>query len=152
METPDNFQLSSIDATEKLAKLIAPHLVRGDMIALSGDLGTGKTEFARALLHALGVGGDVPSPTFTLAQAYDAGGLTVTHFDLYRLKSASELEELGWDDALAEGVVIVEWPERAERRLPFNRLELHFSLAPDGTRSCAMEKFGNWNKRLGNMP
>ncbi len=118
--------LSDLAATEKLAARIAPFLRRGDMVALHGVLGSGKTTFVRALLQALGINDDVPSPTFTLVQNYDTPGLTVYHFDLYRLKSAAELEELGWDDALSDGLVLVEWPKRAENHLPADRLALHF--------------------------
>ena len=82
-----------------------------------------------------GVVGDVPSPTFTLLQTYDLGGLTITHFDLYRLQSPDELDELGWDDALAEGVVLVEWPERAGNRLPAEKTELFFTINADGNRA-----------------
>lgn len=145
---PDNFPLPDITATRALAKFIAPHLRKGDVVALTGDLGVGKTEFARALLRALGVKGDVPSPTFTLVQTYEIGALSASHFDLYRLKSAEELDELGWDDAVADGITLVEWPERAEGRLPLDRLVLNLTLAPDGTRSCQIEKGGNWATRL----
>ena len=145
---PDNFPLPDLLATEALAAIIAPHLRQGDVVALTGDLGVGKTAFARALLQAMGVKGDVPSPTFTLVQTYEVKGLSVAHFDLYRLKAADELDELGWDDALTDGVTLVEWPERAGGRLPTNRLTLSFTLAPDGARNCAVEKGGNWLQRL----
>lgn len=142
------FLLPDMAATERLAAMIAPHLRTGDVIALRGDLGSGKTAFARALLRVLGVPGDVPSPTFTLVQSYEASGLLISHFDLYRLKSADELDELGWDDALASGIAVVEWPQRAEGRLPVERLALAFTLALDGTRSCAIDSSGSWTTRL----
>ncbi|MFA5041528.1 MAG: tRNA (adenosine(37)-N6)-threonylcarbamoyltransferase complex ATPase subunit type 1 TsaE [Bdellovibrionales bacterium] len=144
----DNIPLPDLAATQSLAKRIAPLLKKGDVVALTGELGTGKTEFARALLQTMGTKGDVPSPTFTLVQTYEVSGLLVFHFDLYRLKSSSELDELGWDDALAQGVTLVEWPERAERRLPLNRLTLRFSLAQDEKRSCSIEKGGDWERRI----
>jgi tRNA threonylcarbamoyl adenosine modification protein YjeE len=146
--SPSDFMLPDLGALDDLAKLITPHLRKGDMLALHGDLGAGKTSFARALLQRLGVVGDVPSPTFTLVQTYEASGLLVSHFDLYRLKSPDELDELGWDDALADGVALVEWPERATGRLPEDRLALTFILAPDGTRRCVVEKNGSWATRL----
>ncbi len=145
---PDKFPLPDLLATEALAAIIAPHLRQGDVVALTGNLGVGKTAFARALLQSMGVNGDVPSPTFTLVQTYEIMGLSVSHYDLYRLKSMNELDELGWDDALADGVTLVEWPERAEGRLPANRLTLTFTLAPDGARNCAVEKGGDWIQRL----
>ena len=143
-----NFPLPDLAATTTLAQKLAPHIRKGDVLALTGDLGAGKTEFARALLHVLGVEGDVPSPTFTLVQNYEPRGLWISHFDLYRLNSSDELDELGWDDALADGVVIVEWPQRAAGRLPANRLNLHFALASDGSRSCAVDASDAWQSRL----
>jgi len=145
----DNVLITDLMATTELAKKIAPVLDTGDLIALEGDLGTGKTEFARALIHVLGFEGEVPSPTFTLLQTYDVGGRFLSHFDLYRLKAEKELEELGWEDALASGITLVEWPERAGGRLPKERLTLRFSLSKDGTRSCLVEKTERWAQRLG---
>lgn len=139
--------LPDLAATEKLAREFVPLLRTGDLLALQGPLGTGKTTFARALLQALGVSGDVPSPTFTLLQTYETKRFPVTHFDLYRLKSAAELDELGWDDALTEGVTLVEWPERAADRLPEDRLTLHFALDAKGARSCRIEASGAWRQR-----
>ncbi len=149
---PDKFPLPDLAATKSLAKIVAKRLKIGDVVALSGDLGTGKTAFARALLREFGVEGDAPSPTFTLVQTYETRGFLVSHVDLYRLKSADELDELGWDDVLAEGVALVEWPERAKGRLPENRLTLRFLLAEDGARICLIEKNGSWNERLKTLP
>lgn len=147
MQSSD-FPLPSLEALAALAQSLAPHLRRGDVLALRGDLGTGKSTFARALLQILGVTGDVPSPTFTLVQTYELKSLLISHFDLYRLKSSDELDELGWDDALADTLTIVEWPERAESRLPQNRLDLHFTHSTDGTRHCHIDKKGSWAQRL----
>ncbi len=142
------FPLRDLDETKALAGALAPHLARGDILALWGELGTGKTEFARALLYAAGIRGDVPSPTYTLIQTYKGQDYTLYHFDLYRLKSENELDELGWDDALSDGVALIEWPQHAGGRLPSERLDLHFALDVLGTRSCTLEKHGNWEKRL----
>jgi tRNA threonylcarbamoyl adenosine modification protein YjeE len=133
------FTLTTLTALSNLAQKIAPQLRRGDVLALSGELGAGKTEFCRTLLRVLGVSGDIPSPTFTLLQTYEANGLLIFHFDLYRLQSPDELDELGWDDALSEGVTLVEWPQRAQARLPKRSVCLSFSLMPDGTRICIIE-------------
>jgi len=119
-------------ATARLGEDLAMALRPGDVLALSGDLGAGKSTLARALIRALAddPGLDVPSPTFTLVQSYD-GRLPVHHFDLYRLADASELDELGFDEALAGGAALVEWPERATGRLP------------GGTVTVALEQHGN---------
>ena len=127
-------------ATAEFADGLAPALRPGDFIALRGDLGAGKSVFARALIRALS-GDDhlvVPSPTFTLLQTYETSAGTVWHFDLYRLKMAEEVFELGWDDALATGIVLVEWPERAEELLPARRLDLSLTILADGSRRALL--------------
>jgi tRNA threonylcarbamoyl adenosine modification protein YjeE len=140
--------LADLAATERLARNLAPLLRRGDVLALQGDLGAGKTSFARALLRALGVEGDVPSPTFTLVQIYDTPAFSIHHFDLYRLKDSSELDELGWDEVLVSGVTLVEWPERAANRLTQGSLTLHFVLDDRGGRQVGFEGQDGWNERL----
>lgn len=106
-------------ATARLGEDLAMALRPGDVLALSGDLGAGKSTLARALIRALADDEnlDVPSPTFTLVQSYDAR-FPVHHFDLYRLASAYELDELGFDEALTTGAALLEWPDRAGDRLP----------------------------------
>ncbi len=104
--------LKDENATAGLGGRIAAGLKPGDVVALSGELGAGKTALARAILRARGVEGHVPSPTFTLVQAYETPGLTVHHFDLYRIDDETELRELGLEDARDEGAVLIEWPER----------------------------------------
>ena len=111
---------------------IAAALEPGDLITLSGDLGAGKTTFARALIRY--VAGDdtieVPSPTFTLMQTYELPPLPIVHADLYRLSGTSELVELGFDDLPEDAVVLLEWPDRAGGFLPPDRLDITFTLAP----------------------
>jgi tRNA threonylcarbamoyl adenosine modification protein YjeE len=97
-------------------------------VALWGGLGAGKTTLARDILQALGVIEDVPSPTFTLVQSYETSGLNVAHYDLYRLKSSRELDELGFAEALEDGAALVEWPERAPEYLPVETLHLRLRL------------------------
>ena len=111
--------------TMRLGEDLALALKAGDCLALSGDLGAGKSTLARALLRAIADDDEleVPSPTFTLVQSYDLR-ISVAHFDLYRLADASELDELGFDEALANGICLVEWPEIAEDRLPEDRIAL----------------------------
>jgi hypothetical protein len=116
------FPLPDLGATEALGARIAAALRKGDAVALAGDLGAGKTTLARAILTSLGISEAVPSPTFTLVQNYGTAHLNISHFDLYRLKSARELDELGLDEALEQGAALIEWPDRAEGRLPANRL------------------------------
>jgi len=138
------------EETSAVAARLAARARPGDILLLEGPLGAGKTSFARAYLRALtgAPGLIVPSPTFTLLQTYEAGGLVISHFDLYRLKTVDELDEIGWDDALADGITLVEWPERAGTRLPENYLALHFEILPDSTRQCVIESHGNWDTRL----
>lgn len=120
-------------ATARLGADIAMALRPGDLVALHGDLGAGKTTLARGLIRALAgdPGLDVPSPTFTLVQAYD-GRLPVQHVDLYRIGDASELDELGLDEALAQGAVLVEWPERAGDRLRAGGVRLELDHESEG--------------------
>lgn len=136
------FALPDLDATARLGAAIAGGLAAGDAVALWGDLGAGKTTLARAILHAMGVTEDVPSPTFTLVQSYDTRP-PVSHYDLYRLKHARELEELGFDDALAEGAVLVEWPERAPEALPPEALHVRLSTQ-DGVRTARLTGPARW--------
>ena len=100
-------------ATAALASRVAALVVPGDIIALKGDLGAGKTSFARAFIRARGdAHEEVPSPTFTLVQIYQTDAVAIWHFDLYRLDAAEEAWELGIEEAFASGVSLIEWPER----------------------------------------
>lgn len=98
---------------ERFGARIAAQIRAGDVVALSGGLGAGKTTLARAILRALGQAGEVPSPTFTILETYDALPLPVVHADFYRLESPSELRELGLDDYREGAVLIAEWPDHA---------------------------------------
>jgi tRNA threonylcarbamoyladenosine biosynthesis protein TsaE len=123
-------------ATAALAAEVAALAEPGDVIALKGELGAGKTTFARAFIRARGARDEVPSPTFTLVQVYDDGGTTIWHFDLYRLRSPEEAWELGIEDAFADGISLIEWPERLGPLLPRRRLEiaLVFAERPNARR------------------
>jgi tRNA threonylcarbamoyl adenosine modification protein YjeE len=125
--------LEDEEATRRLAVDIANMLEPGDVVALSGDLGAGKTAFTRAVIRHLASDETVavPSPTFTLLQTYELPRLTLAHADLYRLSDASELEELGLDDVGDKAVVFVEWPDRVEGLLPPDRIEVALTLVPD---------------------
>jgi len=138
----------------RLAELLALKICRGDLIALEGEVGTGKTTLARALIAAL-MGestAEVPSPTFSLAQTYETPRLTLTHFDLYRLTSADEARELGLDEALAAGAAIVEWPDRAAELLPESRYQIDLAeLADPATRRLTLRGFGSASARVGRI-
>jgi tRNA threonylcarbamoyl adenosine modification protein YjeE len=130
----------------RLAELIALKLRAGDVVALRGELGAGKTTLARALVAAV-LGDDdaeVPSPTFSLVQVYASRRLTVAHYDFYRLSSADDVRELGFEDALLTGAAVVEWPERAETLLPESRYEVELADTGDaGTRRVTVRGLGD---------
>ncbi len=123
--------LEDADATERLGAALATQLRVGDVVALHGTLGAGKTTLARGVLTALGLAGEAPSPSFSLVIAYAPPevGLPLWHVDLYRIEDADEVEELGLDDARADGALLVEWPERMGARMWPDALSL--TLAPD---------------------
>ncbi|MBS0519392.1 MAG: tRNA (adenosine(37)-N6)-threonylcarbamoyltransferase complex ATPase subunit type 1 TsaE [Proteobacteria bacterium] len=133
------FSLSLPDeaATGRLGASLARRLRAGDVVALEGGLGAGKTTLARAILRA--AAGDptlvVPSPTFTLVEVYDTPRGVFWHFDLYRLESPEQVFELGWEEARADGVVLVEWPERLGPLLPRHRLTVTLTLDGDRRRA-----------------
>lgn len=131
VQTLERF-LADEQATSTFGADIAAALRAGDVVALKGDLGAGKTTLARAIIRALAAEPelDVPSPTFTLVQTYEAR-IPVAHFDLYRLGSPAELDELGLTEA-ADGVALVEWPERAGDRLPADAVEIELTHRGDG--------------------
>jgi tRNA threonylcarbamoyladenosine biosynthesis protein TsaE len=138
--------LPDLAATERLAAQVAAAMRPGDAILLSGDLGAGKTAFARALLRAASDDPalDVPSPSFTLVQTYDTRHGKVHHFDLWRLDRPSALAELGWDDA-RDDIVMVEWPDRLGALTPPDALRLALELGEGETRIVTAE---GWSGRL----
>ena len=136
-------------ATVALAARIAAMAAPGDIIALKGDLGTGKTAFARAFIRACGNQDEVPSPTFTLVQVYDAGPTVIWHFDLYRIRAPEDAWELGIEDAFIAGISLIEWSERLGRLLPDRRLELSFAFGDrTGARRVVMDPGKGWEARL----
>jgi len=143
-----HFDLPDLGATAALAERLAPHLKAGDVIALHGGLGAGKTTFARALISALvGQETEVPSPTYTLVQTYDGPRFPIFHFDLYRIETPDEVFELGWDDTQI-GLALIEWPNQAGSHLPAWRLDLSFDLSAQ-SRTARLEPHGeDWQNRL----
>ena len=143
-------------ATERLARLLAGLLAPGDLVALGGELGAGKTCLARAAINALprpdgslGPPEEVPSPTFTLVQVYERRPAAVWHFDLFRLEAPEEALELGLEEALAEGIALIEWPARLGPLLPRDRLDLSLAFAtrPEARRA-RLAAHGRWRERL----
>ena len=147
------YAIASIDEAglALAAELLALFSRPGDLLALRGDLGAGKTTFARAFIRAAldDPAAEVPSPTFTLVQTYETSRFPISHVDLYRVASVSELEQLGFDEAVANGVMLLEWPERAEAALPPARLEIRIeSLADPALRTLLLIGLGEWAPRL----
>jgi len=143
-------------ATQRLAVDIANSLEPGDLVTLSGDLGAGKTAFARALIRYLA--GDptieVPSPTFTLMQGYELPRFALVHLDLFRLSGPAELAELGFDDPPEGAVVLIEWPDRAAGLLPADRLDVALTLAPKlklEFRQARVTGYGSFGPRVDRM-
>jgi N-acetylmuramate 1-kinase len=144
--------LKDAAATAALAAEVAPALGRGDLVTLSGDLGAGKTAFARALIRhfAADPGLEVPSPTFTLMQLYDTPSFPIVHADFYRIGDPSELSELGWEEASQGALLLVEWPDRAGAMLPRDRLDIALHLGPHGEedRRATLTGYGSWLRKL----
>ncbi len=136
-------------ATGALARKVA-HIARPrDVITLAGTLGAGKTAFARAFITAQGGGEEVPSPTFTLLQVYDAADGTIYHFDLYRLEAPEDAFEIGIEDAFAEGISLIEWPDRLGRYLPRERLDITINQGTHETeRRFDFAGSSHWIDRL----
>jgi len=148
-----NAALADEGGTYRLMADIAAVIEPGDVITLSGDLGAGKTTFARALIRFFA--GDesieVPSPTFTLTQTYVLPRFTLVHADLYRLSGPAELAEIGLDDAAEGAVLLIEWPDRAGLLLPADRLDVAFTLAPQqgaSARNACITGFGRFAPRV----
>ncbi|MGO4706356.1 tRNA (adenosine(37)-N6)-threonylcarbamoyltransferase complex ATPase subunit type 1 TsaE [Microvirga sp. 2MCAF38] len=147
--------LADLAATERLARAVAEELRAGDLVTLSGDLGAGKTTFARSIIRMLAADPalEVPSPTFTLMQVYDGARNTIVHADFYRLRSGDELFELGWDEATENAITLVEWPEHAEDALKSDRLDIRLDLAPgdSGARIAFLTGSGAFAARLSRL-
>jgi len=139
---------SSIDDTAHIAAAVADLVVDGDLIALVGGLGAGKTAFTREFAVSLGVDQRVTSPTFTLANRYE-GRLVVNHLDVYRLEGAGESRDLGIDELLDDGVTLIEWADVISAALPEERLDISFGFGErDDDRTIDIQPRGTaWNRR-----
>lgn len=141
--------LDSPQASEALGRRLAAIVRTGDVIALSGPLGAGKTSIARGLLSALGLRGEAPSPSFAIVQPYDPPEVRVPvlHVDLYRIEDPDEAGELGLDDARSDSVVIVEWPERLDAAYWHDALWLTLEMQANGTRALTARVPTAWKGR-----
>ena len=135
-------------STIALARRLAPALRKGAVVYLRGELGAGKTTFARALLHALGIGERVKSPTYSLIERYSVDDCDAFHLDLYRIAGAGELEWLGLDELDApDAIVLVEWPERGKGALPAPDLEIlleHAGRSRTATLESVSSRASGW--------
>ena len=153
LDAPLEIALATSQATERLGAAVARLLRPGDAVLLHGELGAGKSTLARGLVRALtSPDEDVPSPTFTLVQVYEGPDFPVAHLDLYRLSGPEEVYELGFDEALEEGAVLVEWPQRLGARLPPDRLDIELRRTgaggPDDGRLAVLEPHGSFRGRV----
>jgi len=141
-------RLADADATEGFGRALAAALRAGDVIALRGPLGAGKTTLARGILRGLGHRGDVASPTFPIVQTYEPpdARLPTWHVDLYRIEQASELQELGLDEGKQAGVLLIEWPERLPALWP-ETLRLRLELTEGEGRALTAEVPPAWGTR-----
>ncbi len=149
MQTPLILDLTDEAATRNLGENLARMARAGDVVALRGDLGAGKSTLARAFIRALThPDEEVPSPTFTLVQTYDTAIAPVWHFDLYRLEKPEDIYELGFDDACLD-ICLIEWPDRLGGLLPKKRLEVVMEIATNpGGRLVKLIPTGHWNHDL----
>ena len=141
-------ELSDAEATDAAGRALAKVLRAGDVIALSGDLGAGKTSLARGLLAALGLADEAPSPSYAIVIPYEPPQvrLPVWHVDLYRLDDPDDAAELGLDDALGDGALVIEWPERLDWLWP-NALRLHIHVPEHGPRRLTATVPPSWEDR-----
>jgi tRNA threonylcarbamoyladenosine biosynthesis protein TsaE len=146
-----DFRLADEAATARLGAAVARTLAAGEAVCLKGVLGAGKSTLARGLIRErTGTIEDVPSPTFTLVQFYEGGGLKLAHFDLYRLTQPGEADEIGLDEALDDGAAIIEWPERLGRHLPQHRLDIEMLVVGESGRESRLARLtahGVWEGR-----
>ncbi len=135
------------DATRRFGQSLGALLQGGDVVCLTGPLGAGKTSLARAMIAAAVGAQDVPSPTFPLVETYEGPDFTIWHYDLYRLEQAEDVWELGLEEALDGGAVLIEWPEKIEAVLPDEVLVAALAAEGEGRR-VTLRGAGDWRRRL----
>lgn len=145
--------LPDLAATETFAARLAAVLRPGDVVALEGPLGAGKSALARAAIRRLaGAEIEVPSPTFNIVQTYETAGGEVWHVDLYRLGNPAELDELGLDEAFEHAICLVEWPGLLGSMLPRDALTIRLEAGETGeSRRAILNGSGDWRARLGDF-
>lgn len=149
MQRTAAIDLPDPDATTAFGARVSGLLAPGACLLLEGPIGAGKTSFARAVIHALlGAEEDVPSPTFTLVQTYEAPNFDIWHCDLYRLGSADELTELGVEEAFENAVTLIEWPDRLADGAPDDAVTLRFEVTPDDGRVATLSGTASWLRDL----
>ena len=141
------YESQSSEDTKKIGETLAISAKPGDVFCISGDLGAGKTVFAKGFAKGLGINSEITSPTFTILNEYYNGRLPLFHFDLYRLKDSNELHGLGYEEYFfGSGVTLIEWPERAENLIPQNAvfltIETDLDISPDFRRITIIENSG----------
>jgi len=144
------------DDTRKLADMLAPQLKAGDTLLLNGDVGAGKTDLARKIIHnrmrTVNALEDVPSPTFTLVQTYDLGKTEYIHADLYRLSHPDEIYELGLERGFEEAICLIEWPDRLGSLAPANALSIHISIIDEMARKFQFSwTHSKWSDKLATL-
>lgn len=151
MENTVELHLPTEDATKNLGQNLAQIAQTGDVFALFGTLGMGKSVLARAFVQELCGQGEVPSPTFTLLQTYEAPNFDIYHFDLYRLKSAEDIFEIGMEEALYSGVSLIEWPEKMGGYLPRDIFKLEISNHENGRKVVIKTTSEEKHQRLSSL-
>lgn len=150
---PVAIDLPDETATAALASELAARAKGGDVIGLSGALGSGKTTFVRYFIAARLGAGEVPSPTFTLVETYEPeSGPAIWHFDLYRLDAPEDAYELGIEDAFAEAIALIEWPERLGALMPAERLDIALAAGPRAdSRVATLTPSPAWRDRVAGL-
>ena len=135
----------SAEETRALGAKLAAQLRRGDVVLLRGDLGAGKSEFARGVARGLGVTGPVPSPSFTILNVYDEGRMPLYHFDWYRIHDPDEIGEMGFEEQIGgDGAALIEWSEQAPEYVPDRALEISIHTVDESTREITVEPLGGF--------